>query len=271
MKPDRMDNALTSAVVNAAFVASILICLALGLGFFKHTNPTIDTQTVVRLIAAALATFIASVAFSLFVLRRRSTDRLLAEATLSSSIEQALNRVNPNVDAVFVTRDQLQPFDDVLREHASLWMAGMALRTITTDHLPTIRRFLEAGKTARFLIVEPHSSACDVIASSFFDDKTPEDYSHEVGESLSALSTLIKLHPRQIEVRLLNYVPATSVTILDARLPSEELVLEVYTYATSTGRPHVRLNPQVSPRWHRYFVDEFESMWRQASSWYKVS
>jgi hypothetical protein len=270
MHKDRLDNAFTTILINLGFLFSAALCIILGLGFLKAKGQISDIDSVARLLAAALATFVTAIGASLFLLRRRMTDKQTDEGKIYDDLKDALNQVIPNLDKLIVTRDELPPFAQALNQHNKMSMAGMALRTITTDHLPNIRRFVQRGGTARFILVQPGAPCCDVIARSFFSGKTSAAYSRDVRESLDELSGLQEAYPDRLEIRVLDYVPATSITLFDDSRPTARMVLEFYTYATSSGRPHLNLTPPNSPTWYHYFVEEFEVIWRKSTPWYRT-
>ena len=69
----------------------------------------------------------------------------------------------------------------------------------------------------------------------------------------------------QLQLRFTNTVPTLSLVMVDGRLPSGTILVEMVPYGKSAGlRPHLLLSVREHPRWFAYFREVAEDTFRDA-------
>jgi len=68
----------------------------------------------------------------------------------------------------------------------------------------------------------------------------------------------------RIEVRLLPYVPAFGMYLIDPTLPDGRAYVELYQHRSLEPNPCFSLRPDRDGRWYPFFVKQFDTLWDSA-------
>jgi hypothetical protein len=253
-------------VVGLILPAAILI--AVSAGVWQSRDGLQDIRHVLELLSGAVSGFMLAVGISLFTLRRQAMANGKRTAAVEKSVRDLRAVVLPEVDGVLKRREAMPSWPATLRGGRRLSISGMSLRAFSLEHLGTVERILEGRGTCRVLLIKPRSKSSAIAASNFFNAADPSEYDRDVQQSLERFASLRNRYATQIQIRVLDHVPAVSLAVVDEGYPEARTFVEFYTYEdSSSDRPHLELRPRTSPVWYVYFTKQFEKMWQQATSY----
>lgn len=253
---------------------SVLLVIVIGLlfsvGAFKDGDATADIQNVVRVTAGTISALALAGAIEFVVARRRSSDILDSLETTNGRLAAMEKTLQPPADSVLMRREQMSPWTTTVQGCDQLSMSGLSLRTFTKEHLGSVRRMLQQGGACRFLLLEPYTAGSKLTAWNFLGQEDATEYDAEISASLARLAELAVKWPERVEVRVLDHIPAASITLLRTDGQEPAAFVELYTEEeSSVGRPHLQLTPSLSPLWFQYFDQQFEILWTRAHDWPK--
>lgn len=275
------DWAITIFAVGAVVLPAIL-SLLFAFGAFRIGGPsepemqdladiTSDTNAVLRASVGAIGGFMLGAGVSLWRLRRSSEQVNDSLVALKSHQELLQGLIRPNIDGSLRRRDDLSPWSEALQGTKNLQMNGMSLSSFSKEYTQRISEMLRSGGTCQFLLVAPGTTSSDVIARTFFNNRSQEDYDRSIQSSLDRLEVLGRenagTNGSALEIRTIDAIPTTSITLMDRETPSRaRAIVELYTpFASSADRPHLELSPSESPIWYEYYAREFQKVWDAAA------
>jgi hypothetical protein len=195
---------------------------------------------------------------------------------IETHIADLENKIQPRVSAdnLFRSRGELPPFTLWLQQSDEIWVAGKNLFGLVAAYGRQIEQAAKSGKRFRFLVTNPDSlSLMKVIAVGSFAHPTAPSVEQLLREVLAHFERLCKNTPKgAIEIRLVDHVLTNTYLVVDGKKPHGQMVVEMYNYKISTGeRLHIKLTRQADYRIFAFHLEQFESMWRDATPWQPMS
>lgn len=148
-----------------------------------------------------------------------------------------------------------------------LLISGVTRNTLLTKEYGRFERWLKAGRSIRFLLVDPESPAIAVAAERYYAHRSPDTTRERVQHSLGLLHELRQSTEGDIEVRLTRHPLALGLIAVD---PTEEtrsantvVFGEYYTYQ-APGEPKFTIRAGDS-QWCDHFIQEAEALWNGAA------
>ncbi|SCG51015.1 hypothetical protein [Micromonospora halophytica] len=142
-------------------------------------------------------------------------------------------------------------------------MVGVTLGRTLRNRADQIDRRLAAGARVRITLIDPATSAPAEAArrATLPDDR--DIFVNRVRPTLDLLRELA-LTDRpgggRLEVRLLPFVPASGMILLDAGDDTGRIHVDLYSHRPAAREPML-LVTAASAQWYRHFREEFEHLW----------
>ena len=172
-------------------------------------------------------------------------------------------------------RPELGPFADRVKNTRRLWIYGASATNILDgNNLDAIRRSIlgDPKGELRVIIQNPDAAEAVRLLKRQLDESVDfhhQDLPVEIAKTLRKFETIRSWNvPGTFEGRLLDYSPGFSVAIFDPDRPSGTVVLEVYGWhlQSTSERMSIEISQSASPRWFRYWVEQYEFMWADAKA-----
>lgn len=164
------------------------------------------------------------------------------------------------------SREELIPLPDRCPNAEKILLIGPSLAFVVRYTEYFKQRLLDKA-TLRFVLMNPENST--IIKALVPLLELGEDYMvADIRTSLAFLKAVSENAPRakQIEVRVIDYVPPLSFAMIDGHLPKGHIIVQLFPYKSSSAtRPHLLLTPSETHRWYTYFRDVCENIWRDAT------
>ncbi len=260
--------AVAALLTVTGLLLPVAILAGVSAGLWDSKDPLQDIRHVLELVSGAVSGFMLAAGIALFTLRRQSMANGKRTAEVEKSVQALQSMIFPEVDGVLKRREAMPGWPLTLRGGRRLSLSGMSLRAFSLENLGDLERILEAGGSCRVLLIEPGSKSSAVAALNFLNHSDPTEYDRDVRQSLDRFASLRDRYATQMQIRLLDHVPAVSLAVVDQGLPDARTFVEFYTYENSSNaRPHLELRPATSPVWYGYFTNQFEKMWQRATNY----
>ena len=205
------------------------------------------------------------------------TEHLKHIDTRLSSLE------SPSALSFFVERPNL---DARIRDASRIDLCGVTLATTLNRHRTRLLERFKAGAEIRLLVIDSRSAAVltatqkgGSISDEYYPRRLSETDEHitwlynEVGQKAHQSSASARTG--SLEVRCLPYVPSFRIDSFGARDveditedPSGLIFVEVYPHLEGDDDPPIfDLTFQEDGDWYKYFINQFEVMWGNATLW----
>lgn len=150
-------------------------------------------------------------------------------------------------------RSNLQEADDIR-------IVGVTLIRTVRNGFPDLERRLAAGATIRVAIIEPHGEPPDEAARRSGLTGGRHVFEHRLASTLDLLQDL---HERfeTLEIRLLPFVPAYGLLLVDSDSATGSVEVDVYSHRMSEPETRLRLGRRRDRTWFEYFRREFDHLW----------
>ncbi|MGX1612659.1 DUF5919 domain-containing protein [Micromonospora chalcea] len=182
-----------------------------------------------------------------------------ASELVEATRERLLDR--PSADLLLSTA---APGADLGVAHATdIRIVGVTLgRTLRSNAL-VLQRRLEQGAVVRIALVEPHSEAVQEAARRAGVPHTPEIFHHRLRPTIDLLTYLAgqRGHTGRVEVRLLSFVPAFGLVLVDPDEPHGQMQVDLYSHRPAGVEPTLTLRADRDPQSYRHFRQEFDRIW----------
>jgi hypothetical protein len=136
-------------------------------------------------------------------------------------------------------------------------------RTIRNHHAALLQR-LDAGATVRIALIAPQpATVAEAARRSTIADR-PAIFEHRLRPTLDLLDDLAEraaAGPGRLQVRLLDFVPAFGLLVVDADTPHGQARVDIYSHRCGTPEPALPLSADRDARWFPHFVAEFDRVW----------
>ncbi|WP_328747785.1 hypothetical protein OHT57_19810 [Streptomyces sp. NBC_00285] len=204
------------------------------------------------LAAATLAT-LALLAGGLLGSRRQVTD--LAD--------QVRARVAGEVSAEdFLAHDKPELVQQV-RGAQDIRIVGVTLGRTLRNLIDELQSRVAAGATVRVALIDPGGSTpAEAARRSTMPDR-PSVYENRLRSSLDLLRELTEAPGAldRVEVRLLPFVPAFGLVLLDPQRPNGLIHVDIYSHNSATGDAVLTLRSGRDGHWYENFQSEFDRIW----------
>jgi hypothetical protein len=156
--------------------------------------------------------------------------------------------------------------DDELWDATDIRLVGVTLSRTVRDLAGTLARRLRAGATLRVVVIDPDSDAPLEAASRTLGVTSPKYYRPQVASTMDVLTALTHLPDAgcRVEMRLLPFVPAFGMYLIDPAAPDGHVLVELYQHRSVEPNPYLDLRAGRDDPWYRFFVDQFTTLWESA-------
>lgn len=216
-------------------------------------------QTVIS--SAILAT-LALVSGSLLI-NRHENEEIRSALSRIESTEQLAER--------FLKREWKRA--DLIRilptaRKAFFW--GLTLSRTVNDLDFALEKGLRAGLEVRFLIIRYDSSSTKMAAFRNTRRRTKEQVDLSLHDTLSRLAAISSAAPSsegKLEARWVDYLPPYTIIAIDPHLPNGRILVRLTSFRIpNETRPTFELTRTGDRVWFDFFVEQFESVWRESDS-----
>lgn len=240
---------------NVELYFTILICLAVVV---LSMSDVVDLKTVTSAILAVLSLE----AVSLLTNRR-------IEQSLKESMEKVLEHQHrPRLSTALVPFSRgMQELSRRLMQADEAWILSRTCRRLWGDYQEELQAVAKRGGL-RLLFLDPDNGALDMVARSAIwqqpgdDERIKTDVRHLINhlEYVQA-----KLHLNELAVRLIDYLPAWTLILINPRKNDGIIWVELATYRSHPRkRPSFVVECSLDNDLFGQFRAEFEQMWQDA-------
>ncbi|WP_416901060.1 DUF5919 domain-containing protein [Micromonospora echinospora] len=144
-------------------------------------------------------------------------------------------------------------------------LVGVTLNRTIRNHLDELRQQLASGATVRVALIDPVGPAADEAArrNGLETSGGGEIFRHRIRPTIDLLDYLAAQNTGtgRLEVRLLRFVPAFGMLMVDPEDPTGQTVIDIYSHRPDGHEATITLRADRDPLWHRHFVREFDRIW----------
>jgi hypothetical protein len=208
------------------------------------------------------------------------TDSVKLSIILAALAMLVFNMTRPaetkaSIEDYLHNRPELGPFADRVKNARKLWIYGASATNILDgNNLDAIRRSILGDPKGELRVIIQNPDAADAVRLLKRQLDESVDYHHqdlpvEIAKTLRKFETIRAWNtPGAFDGRLLDYSPGFSVAIFDPDRPSGTVVLEVYGWhlQSTSERMSIEISQAASPRWFRYWVEQYKFMWNDAKA-----
>lgn len=265
-------------------VDNIAILLTIGFaGFVIYRQEISQTAVSTDELLTAVLAVLALLAMSEVVERYRRLNSI--ERTVKRSLAFLEGRLadRPSAIAFFAKPPSL---DSYVQSAQQLDWCGVTLTSTINKQFGNLRERLQAGAKIRILVVDPDPDSV-ALRMSAERSASPDDIEYHrvrLDATLREIQYLFKSWEEfksiqnssspagSLSVRLLSYAPSFSILSFNAARDNGVALVEVYPHKYGYKTPPTfDLTPQRDGDWYRYFVDQFDEMWKPAKPWHPAS
>lgn len=241
---------------NLEIYITTLVSLALALlGVFDAVAPPV--------VAAATLGTLALLALSTLGSRHQVQDLRRSIDALTEAVNNAIPDDLPVHRFLAIKAPEL---DDELRGAGDIRLVGVTLGRTVRDLARTIERRLRAGATVRVVVIDPDGQAPLDAIERTLGVTSPELYRPRIKSTIEILDNLATESggKGRIEVRLLPFVPAFGMYLIDPDEPDGHAYVEIYQHRSREPNPCFNLKAARDGHWYRFFVNQFDVLWESA-------
>jgi hypothetical protein len=173
--------------------------------------------------------------------------------------------VNRNENnTVELNAGKIQTLDSYLQKSDEIWMVGILLKTTTTDNYFTFKEKAKNGLKIKALIVNLEDIDVDKLVKRFSRSGNVKHFIGDMEHVENQYKAFNKVasEPRNIQLKLLDFVPTFSMYIFPDKNKCGKAIIETYCYKSSKGAiPKFTVCERNQPDWYRHFTKQFELMW----------
>lgn len=233
-----------------------LLSLLLGvLGVLDLVDDTI-------VVAATLGT-LALLALSGLGSRHQVEDLEAAIGKLTTGVNEAIHHDVP-VDKFLAVK--APALEEYLHNASDVRLVGVTLSRTVRDLVGTLDRRLRDGAALRVMVIDPDGSAPLEAVARTRGVTDPAYYRPRISSTIDTLAMLESLPGTagRIEVRLLPFVPAFGMYLIDPLTENGRVYVELYQHRSLEPNPCFGLRAERDGRWYRFFVNQFDILWESA-------
>lgn len=241
---------------NLEIYVTVLLALTLGLmGIFDVVDG--------RFIAAATLGTLGLLALSSLASRHQSMYLYTSVQSLTSVLNAVVSGDVP-IDRFLA--EKAPRLDDHIRAASDVRLLGVTLSRTVRDLVGTLDARLRAGASVRVIVIDPEGTAPVEAVARTVGVTSPEFYRPRITSTIEILSALASLPGTSggVEVRLLPYVPAFGMYVIDPEAAHGEIYVELYQHRSLEPNPCFALRAERDGRWFKFFVNQFDVLWQSA-------
>jgi hypothetical protein len=182
-------------------------------------------------------------------------------------LDEIHRRENSENAINFYVRKPLSEIFDQFSTEKEIWMLGLTLRGTTTENFHNFKSRAERGVKFRVLIVNANKVDMQHVVKQFSRGGNEEQFRADFAQTLNQYREIrqIAKNADNVQVRLLNFIPAFSLYIFPRTLEGGIIFAEIYGYKSLLGSvPKFRLTEHDNLDWYKHFLTQFEVMWKDA-------
>ncbi|MEV0585197.1 hypothetical protein [Nonomuraea sp. NPDC050310] len=229
--------------------------IALGVGVLGVVG-TVDAEVI----SAAILATLALLAVNALGPRQQADELKEQVGRLNRLVEE---RIAGSVSAeAFLTTTRAGLEEQIARAH-DIRLCGVTLSRTVRNLVGELEDRLRRGASVKILLIDAEPGVLDQAAKRSTIPDHPEVFGHRVRATTDLLRHLAALPDAtgRLEVRLLPFVPAFGVVLIDPDSTGGVLHVELGTHSSARPDPVFTLTAQRDPRWFRHFHGEFDRMW----------
>lgn len=241
---------LTGRDLEAYLVAGTALVVGL-LGLIDLADP--GTVSAVTLAALGLLVFDT-------MLGRRQLRRVRSDL---STLGAALRAGGTATSADRVLQESVPGSAFDLGRAGDLRLVGVTLNRTVRNHLAELRRQLAAGGMLKVMIIDPDGPAAREAARRHGFDEDAEVFEHRLQPTLDLLRHLADTAGGRLEVRLLGFVPAFGLIMIDPETAGGRVLVDIYSHRPDGREAVVAMTAERDPIWFHHFRQEFDRIWQR--------
>jgi hypothetical protein len=205
---------------------------------------------------------------------------LLTSHATNSRLQQEVEEIlldlkKPSAGLVLAPyKERMQEMERRLGLAREVWILSRTCIRIWDDYSSQFIELLsEGGGLVRLMLVDPDDGAGRMIVESAEGWEYTQDVNLWRANVNNLLTRLAGAHSRfeleseRLQVRLINYLPAWTLVLIDPESDKGVIFVELATFsANSRSRPAFLLTAEEDPQLFKLFREEFETMWKRARS-----
>jgi hypothetical protein len=243
---------------NLEIYLTVAVSLALGLlGIFS----VVET----RIVAAATLATLALLAFTNLISRSQIDELRETVGRLTSAVSEVVNDEAPAGRFLAIKAPSIQ---EEVRAASDIRLVGVTLGRTVRDLAGVLERRLRAGAVVRVVIIDPDSSApLDAVARTL--GVTSADlYRPRIASTIEILDHLASgaQGSGRVEIRLLPFVPAFGMYLIDPGEPDGHIYVELYQHRSLEPNPCFALQAERDGHWYSFFAHQFDILWDSATA-----
>ncbi|OIJ64033.1 hypothetical protein WN71_031905 [Streptomyces mangrovisoli] len=178
-------------------------------------------------------------------LRQRGSDQVPATNYLSAD--------RPGLPAEVATAQEIR-------------VMGVTLARTLRNLYSVLEERVAAGAHVRIVLIDPETTApLEAARRSTVSDR-PDMFENRVRPSIDLLRVLAagSSAAGRVEVRLVPFVPAFGLVVLDGGGAAGRLYLDLYSHSSANGDAVLRLVPHRDEPWFGHYRAEFDRVWEHS-------
>lgn len=204
-------------------------------------------------------------------------DALVERLDILTNIENNVKDIQRSVSSKFKASEFLKKRSDLPRmeqliESAKdeVWISGVSLGTMVNIHWVFADK-IKQGCKIRFLVFDPDGQA-HLQAAKYYNWKSPDDILRLIKHNLSTLARIpTQGQDTRLQIRVIDQVLSSGFFIVDPNKDNARMIVQLYMYHTdSLTSPLFELTKKDDPAWFAVFLDQFQTVWDNASQFAKV-
>jgi Domain of unknown function (DUF5919) len=142
-------------------------------------------------------------------------------------------------------------------------IVGVTLCRTIRNVMLTLQHRLEHGAAVRIALIEPSRGALLEAARRSTVPDAPEIFANRLRPTIDLLRQLTAAagHTGRLEIRLLSFVPAFGMIIVDPDEAHGRIHVDIYSHRSAVTEPTLPLRADRDQRWYRHFRHEFDRIW----------
>jgi hypothetical protein len=152
--------------------------------------------------------------------------------------------------------------DVELRDATDIRMIGVTLCRTVRNHMDVLEQRLAQGATVRVAVIEPSGGPIAEAARRCAGTGSPAIFTNRLRPTLDLLRGLAAAgHPGRLDVRLLEFVPAFGMILVDPAASHGRIDIDIYSHPPTRREPVMSLLAGRDQYWYHHFLNEFDRIW----------
>jgi hypothetical protein len=177
-------------------------------------------------------------------------------------LEAIEHRITDSSPAGIQTRFPETQLEEAIAHGKDILQIGIHLHTNLTDYYEQYERALRVRCKIRILLLDPDGEAIKMAALRFAGDVQPSQERERLLSSLRRLRGLKERFPKQVDVRVIDYLLGYAGLLINGDASNGMLYVERYTLRTHAGsrKPKFVYSP-ADVEWFALYKHEMNELW----------